>query len=76
MVGDLGLVKLVAALRGRWVETDETAELLEPYGDWAGLAGVYLLAGFSRGLLPVPAARRRARVRYAAELSRFRAEVS
>jgi len=66
LVGDLGLVKLVAALRGRWVESDETAELLEPYGEWAGLAGVYLLAGFSRGLLPVPAARRRARVRYAA----------
>jgi DNA-3-methyladenine glycosylase II len=66
LVGDLGLMKLVAALRGRWVEADETAELLEPYGEWAGLAGVYLLAGFSRGLLPVPTAPRRARVRYAA----------
>lgn len=66
LVGDLGLMKLAAALRGRWVEADETAELLEPYGEWAGLAGVYLLAGFSRGLLPVPAAVRRARTRYAA----------
>jgi 3-methyladenine DNA glycosylase/8-oxoguanine DNA glycosylase len=52
LVGDLGLVKLCAALWGRWVELEETAELLEPYGDWAGLAGVYLMAGFGRGLVP------------------------
>ena len=65
LVGDLGLMKLVAALRGRWVEADETAELLEPYGEWAGLASVYLLKGFSGGMLPVPAARRRA-TRFAA----------
>jgi 3-methyladenine DNA glycosylase/8-oxoguanine DNA glycosylase len=58
LVGDLGLVKLVRALRGRRaVEAWETAELLEPYGEWAGLASVYLLAGFGRGLIPVPAAR-------------------
>src|SRR5262249_58900008 len=38
LVGDLGLVKLLAALRGRRVEGWETAELLEPYGEWAGLA--------------------------------------
>jgi len=43
LVGDLGLVKLVSAQRGRWVETEETRELLEPYGEWAGLASVYLL---------------------------------
>lgn len=53
LVGDLGLVKLLRDLRGRPVETYETAELLEPYGEWAGLASVYLLAGYSRGLLPV-----------------------
>jgi len=53
LVGDLGLVKLHAALKGRWVETWETAELLKPYGEWAGLASVYLLAGYSRGLVPV-----------------------
>ena len=53
LVGDLGLVKLLRALRGRRVEGWETAELLEPYGEWAGLASVYLLAGFGRGLLPV-----------------------
>jgi 3-methyladenine DNA glycosylase/8-oxoguanine DNA glycosylase len=57
LVGDLGLVKLLRALRGRPVETWETAELLEPYGEWAGLASVYLLRGFSRGLIPLPAAR-------------------
>lgn len=57
LVGDLGLVKLLRALRGRPVEGWETAELLEPYGEWAGLASMYLLAGFSRGLLPVSAAR-------------------
>jgi 3-methyladenine DNA glycosylase/8-oxoguanine DNA glycosylase len=53
LVGDLGLVKLLRALRGRPVEGWETAELLEPYGEWAGLASVYLLAGYARGLLPV-----------------------
>ena len=58
LVGDLGLVKLVRALRGRQaVETWETAELLEPYGEWAGLASVYLLQGFGRGLIPLPVAR-------------------
>jgi 3-methyladenine DNA glycosylase/8-oxoguanine DNA glycosylase len=57
LVGDLGLVKLLRALRGRPVEAWETAELLEPYGEWAGLASVYLLAGLGRGLMPIPAAR-------------------
>jgi 3-methyladenine DNA glycosylase/8-oxoguanine DNA glycosylase len=57
LVGDLGLVKLVRALRGRRaVETWETAELLEPYGEWAGLASVYLLAGLGKGLIPLPSA--------------------
>jgi 3-methyladenine DNA glycosylase/8-oxoguanine DNA glycosylase len=53
---DLGLVKLASALRGRWVEAEETDELLAPYGEWAGLASVYLLAGFRRGLVPLPRA--------------------
>ncbi|HEU5243138.1 MAG TPA: hypothetical protein VFU33_01950, partial [Gaiellaceae bacterium] len=57
LVGDLGLIKLLRALRRRPVEAWETAELLEPYGDWAGLASVYLLMGFSRGLIPLPTAR-------------------
>ena len=59
-VGDLGLVKLLRALRGRPVEAWETAELLEPYGEWAGLASVYLLSGFGRGLIPLPARAARA----------------
>jgi 3-methyladenine DNA glycosylase/8-oxoguanine DNA glycosylase len=54
LVGDLGLVKLLSRLRGRWVEGWETAELLEPYGEWAGLASVYMLAGFKQGTLAVP----------------------
>ncbi len=53
LVSDLSLVKLFASLRGRWPERpDETAELLAPYGEWQGLASVFLLAGFSRGLVP------------------------
>ena len=55
LVGDLGLIKLASALRGRWVDAEDTCELLEPYGDWAGLASVYLLKGFARGLVPLPA---------------------
>jgi 3-methyladenine DNA glycosylase/8-oxoguanine DNA glycosylase len=51
---DLGLVKLASALWGRRVEAAETDELLAPYGEWAGLASVYLLAGFGRGLVPLP----------------------
>jgi 3-methyladenine DNA glycosylase/8-oxoguanine DNA glycosylase len=55
LVGDLGLVKLLRDLRGREVEGWETAELLEPYGKWAGLASVYMLAGYSRGMVPLAA---------------------
>jgi 3-methyladenine DNA glycosylase/8-oxoguanine DNA glycosylase len=47
LVGDLGLVKLLAAARGRRVEAHETRELLAPYGEWAGLASVYMLARVS-----------------------------
>ena len=54
LVADLGLVKLLAALRGRWVEGWETAELLEPYGEWAGLASVYLLNAYAQGLVTLP----------------------
>ncbi len=49
---DLGLAKLASALWGRYVEPEETDALLEPYGEWAGLASVYLLAGHARGLVP------------------------
>lgn len=60
LVGDLGLIKLLSALRGRRVEAWETEELLAPYGEWAGLASVYLLKGWAHGLLPVPRIERRA----------------
>ena len=65
LVGDLGLVKLLSSLRGRRVEPDETAELLAPYGEWQGLAGQMLMAGWSRGLIPGadPDVGRRARLR-------------
>jgi DNA-3-methyladenine glycosylase II len=45
LVGDLGLIKLCSALLGRRAEPEDTFRLLEPYGEWAGLASVYLLAG-------------------------------
>ena len=48
LVGDLGLVKLCGALHGRWADAEDTRELLEPYGEWAGLASVYLLASFPK----------------------------
>ena len=60
LVGDLGLVKLLSALRGRPVEGWETQELLEPYGEWGGLASVYLLAGLGAGVVPGAPARRAA----------------
>jgi 3-methyladenine DNA glycosylase/8-oxoguanine DNA glycosylase len=66
LVGDLGLLKICSAIRGRWVDSDETAELLAPYGEWAGLACVYLMAGAARGLVPLELSRvevRRARIR-------------
>jgi len=50
---DLGLIKLASALAGRWVEAEETDALLAPYGDWGGLASVYLLAGYAQGLVPL-----------------------
>jgi 3-methyladenine DNA glycosylase/8-oxoguanine DNA glycosylase len=54
LVGDLSLIKLMSRLRGRWVEGHETRELLEPYGEWAGLASLYLAMGFKHGLIPLP----------------------
>jgi len=52
LVGDLSLVKLHAALTGRWVDGRETAALLTPYGEWQGLAGEVLLRGWAHGLVP------------------------
>lgn len=56
---DLGLVKLASELWGRYVvEAEETDVLLEPYGEWAGLGSVYLLAAYHAGLVPLPHAHR------------------
>ena len=63
LVGDLSFVKLLSALEGRWVELDETAALFEPYAEWAGLAGVYLLRGWAAGLVPGASADRARAVR-------------
>ena len=56
LVADLGLVKVHAALTGRWPDSSElaaeTAELLAPYDEWQGLASVFLLAGLKRDLIP------------------------
>ncbi len=54
IVGDLTLIKLMSDLRGRWVEAHETKELLEPYGEWAGLASLYLAMGYKHGLVRLP----------------------
>jgi 3-methyladenine DNA glycosylase/8-oxoguanine DNA glycosylase len=54
LVGDLSLIKLMSRLCGRWVEGHETAELLAPYGEWAGLASLYLAKAFAHGLIPLP----------------------
>ncbi|MGD9572022.1 MAG: DNA-3-methyladenine glycosylase [Thermoleophilia bacterium] len=43
LVGDLGLMRLWAAVHGAWPAPEETASLLAPYGEWAGLASAYLL---------------------------------
>jgi len=52
LVDDLALVKLLASVRGSWPEPGETAAILEPYGEWQGLASRFLLRGFARGLVP------------------------
>ena len=44
LVGDLGLIRLYERLHGVPAATSEdTATLLQPWGEWAGLASVYLL---------------------------------
>src|SRR5262245_8500382 len=67
LVDDLALVKLLASLRRRWPERGETAELLAPYGEWQGLASIFLLQGFKRGLVPGASADRARLVRATAQ---------
>jgi len=57
IVGDLGLLKICSAIEGRWVEPEDTARILARYEEWAGLACVYLMAGASRGLVPLKLSR-------------------
>jgi 3-methyladenine DNA glycosylase/8-oxoguanine DNA glycosylase len=71
IVGDLGLLKICSAIEGRWLEPEDTALILARYEEWAGLACAYLMAGASRGLVPLklsrPEVRReRIKARYAA----------
>jgi 3-methyladenine DNA glycosylase/8-oxoguanine DNA glycosylase len=56
LVGDLGLIRVCRALWRREVDGAETAALLEPYGEWAGLASLYLLRHpFAHRRGPAPA---------------------
>ena len=57
IVGDLGLLKICSAIEGRWVEPEDTARILARYEEWTGLACVYLMAGASRGLVPLKLSR-------------------
>lgn len=43
LVGDLGLLRLASRVLGRRAEPADTAELLAPFGEWAGLASLHLL---------------------------------
>jgi len=66
IVGDLGLLKICSAIEGRWLEPEDTARILARYGEWAGLACVYLMAGAARGMVPLrlsPPEVRRERIR-------------
>jgi hypothetical protein len=49
---DLAFPLLAAAGQGSRVLLQLTAGLLEPYGEWAGLASIYLLAAYRLGLVP------------------------
>jgi len=44
LVGDLGLVRLLSRVHGRPASAADTAKLLSAYGEWQGLASLYLLA--------------------------------
>ena len=43
LVGDLALVRLATQLLGRQAESQDTAALLAPYGEWQGLASIWLM---------------------------------
>ncbi len=43
VVGDLGLMRILAAETGIWPEAEDTRALVAHYGEWSGLASAYLL---------------------------------
>lgn len=43
VVGDLGLMRILAAETGTWPEPNDTRALVDGYGEWSGLASAYLL---------------------------------
>ena len=69
IVGDLGLLKICSAIEGRWVEPEDTARILARYEEWAGLACVYLMAGASRGLVPLKLSRPEVQARARSKLA-------
>ena len=56
LVGDLGLMKLLAARTGAVPDEADTAALLAAYGEYAGLASLYLLRGHPATGLPATVA--------------------
>lgn len=43
LAGDLALVRLATRLLGRPADTADTERMLEPYGEWRGLASLWLM---------------------------------
>jgi 3-methyladenine DNA glycosylase/8-oxoguanine DNA glycosylase len=43
LAGDLALVRLATRLLGRPADTADTERLIEPYGEWRGLASLWLM---------------------------------
>ena len=58
-VGDLGLIRLCERLNGRAATADDTAALLQPYGEWQALASAHLLRLSSPRRRRKPSPRRR-----------------
>ncbi len=43
LAGDLALVRLATRLLGRPADTADTERMIEPYGEWRGLASLWLM---------------------------------
>ena len=55
LAGDLALVRLATRLLGRKADTADTERLLEPYGEWRGLASLWLMHHPLAARHPLPA---------------------